>query len=697
MKRLLFVAALAAAGCYSTDGRISAEGNNSGVSSFRAEVRKVEGVTVTTDTNGSTHETRSALALVSSCLARYNNSPDAVPAAVKGTPDCPYSIPKSMVDVEVAITALDKDGQTLKSFNGPVSFRVTPGDLSGPYQLRWTTLTDGLGTGTVRISHIYGAVRVWVQDEPPQLEFSDGGVRTDAGALPPSSSSYSYATGLTAPISFEEPTLGRVQEPETYTDSRTSPFMAQFLTIGRPPESGAPLVQSCPPGYDPADATKKDPNEGKLVTMVVTGLDPGGFYVYDLTACRVHEFTGTTSVRTPEPDGFLPGTYASMYIYNYSFPEGLYPGDLLWSLSGSVQEFAGSTQLTFPAWIIREKVREGPPDQWDKYLKQVPVPELNLRYCGLDNQVTPYITDGTCGQSYGNMKMESLESALVKLRRVKFPTVFKNCDFNGDGSVPFFCQGASGGAWKTCADGAAPDDNEMYCNIACTIGLKQTFGSQTFDYDGQVCAEKNSFVGFGQFPVELSGPGPREAGLDTSLDKRTQVVPVSKTAPSRTGTAMTTGVNGQGQARVWCDTPVHVAFGPASVQATASDFALAARARLDHPLTGNELYVSFLADETPGNCYVALNSRTRINIITRDAVPDLQVDCNEQDADTERARQCKLLHTATFNVVGHMKQVTAARPRWIVAPRDVDDICCFPGPEAECPRPIKQCPAEVQP
>ncbi len=167
-----------------------------------------------------------------------------------------------------------------------------------------------------------------------------------------------------------------------------------------------------------------------------------------------------------------------MYVYNYSFPEGLYPGDLIWSLSGSVQEFAATTQLTFPAWIIRERVRWAPPGTWDKYLKQVPVPELNLRHCGLDNQVTPYVTDALCGYSYGNLKMESLESALVKLRRVRFPQVFKNCDANGNGTVPFFCPGASGGAWTSCAPDRPgdPDVPERQCNIDCTVGARRVRG-----------------------------------------------------------------------------------------------------------------------------------------------------------------------------------------------------------------------------
>ncbi|MBN1209623.1 MAG: hypothetical protein JXB05_32540 [Myxococcaceae bacterium] len=685
MKRLLLLAALAAAGCYSSDGSITPQDNNpTGVSSFKVEVSGLASVHKDTGV-------RSLLPLVSSCLARHGNDPEQVPAEERGTRACPYAIPKGPVDVDLAITALDGRGEPLESFNGPVSFRVVPGDLSGPYNMRWTSLTNGQGTGTVRVSHLYGEVRVWVQDEPPQVDFADGGVG-GTGPLPRDSGPYSYATGLTAPVYFEEPTLSRVQEPDSYNDNRGSPFVGQFLTVGRPPESGEPLTQSCPPGYAPNDPSRKDPNDGKLVTMVVTGLDPGGFFVTDMTACRVREYTGAGSnVRTPEPSGFLPGTYGSIYIYNYSFPEGLYPGDLLWAISGSVQDFAATTQLTFPAWVIRERVRELPPAEWTKYLDQVPATEITGRYCGMDNRVEPYVTDTLCGYSYGNMKMESLESSLVKLRRVRFPQAFKSCDANGNGTVPFFCPGQGGAPYTSCFEDnpTDPDVSERQCNIDCTVGLGE--------FAGKICSERSTYNSFGQFVVEMSGPGPREAGFDDSLPYRTQIVKVSLTQSSRTTTALNAGVTGPAQVRVWCDTPVRVKFGPSSVEATLEDAPLAAKELLEHTLTGDELYVAFLADGELINqrqCHVALNSRTRINIVTRDAVPDLQVDCNERDPDAERARQCRLLHRATFNVTGHLRQVSAARPRWIVLPRDVDDLCCFPGPEAECPRPIKPCPAE---
>ncbi|HEX8698096.1 MAG TPA: hypothetical protein VF815_04620, partial [Myxococcaceae bacterium] len=662
---------------------------SSQVNSFKVEVRGLYSVSANS-TN------RSLLPVVNSCAERYGNQQEAVPAAERGTVNCRYAIPKGMVDIDLAITALDRRGETLSTFEGPVSFRVVPGDLTGLYGKRWTRLTNGEGTGTVRVHRLYGDVRVWVQDEPPQLDFTDGGVRpgtADGGPddLPPLDGEGSYATGLATTLYFEEPTLSSMQEPDTF-DSRGSPFAGQFLTVGRPPESGAPLVQSCPPGYDPRDPTKKDPNDGKLVTMVVTGTDPGGFFVTDLTACRKRESTAPGSnVRTPEPSGFLPGHYGSTYVYNYSFPEGLYPGDLLWSISGSVQDFAATTQLTFPSWVIRERVRELPPAEWEKYLSLVPVVELNGRHCGLDNVVNPYVTDALCGYSYGNMKMESMESSLVKLRRVRMPQVFRTCDANGNNTVPFFCPGQGGGAWTTCFEDPPndPDVPERQCAINCTVGLGE--------YAGKICAERTQYTGFGQYVVEMAGPGPREAGLDDSLDRRTQVINVSLVESRATTTALTTGINGPSQVRVWCDTPVRVRFGPANVRATIDDAPLAAKVLLEHTMTGTEQHVAVLADGDvigKGQCHVSINSRIRIAVVTRDAVPDLEVDCQENDPNAAKARQCRLLRAATYNITGHLRQVSAARPRWIVYPRDLEDVCCFPGPEGQCPSPLQQCPAE---
>ena len=68
--------------------------------------------------------------------------------------------------------------------------------------------------------------------------------------------------------------------------------------------------------------------------------------------------------------------------------------------------------------------------------------------------------------------MESLESGVVRVRNVRLPTVFRNCDFNSDGAVPFFCEGKDAlglWAWGNCdiSGGPDPDAAERACHIEC--------------------------------------------------------------------------------------------------------------------------------------------------------------------------------------------------------------------------------------
>ncbi|MGA9524998.1 MAG: hypothetical protein WBV82_26300, partial [Myxococcaceae bacterium] len=194
---------------------------------------------------------------------------------------------------------------------------------------------------------------------------------------------------------------------------------------------------------------------------------------------------------------------------------------------------------------------------------------------------------------------------------------------------------------------------------------------------------------FGQYIAELAGPGPAEAGLDPSLPQRTQTVAVSGTS-TRAPRAWAPGI----EVRVWCEAPVRLRFGSAQVVASEADMALAANTRLDHLLVEGESHLAVIADgtaPTDAKCHVAQNSLTRINVMTRDAVPDLKPDCNPEDPDAGVARQCQNFRGARYDVTGHLRQVQAARPRWMILPRDQDDVCCHPGPGLECPAPVQPC------
>lgn len=656
MKRLLLLgAACALAGCAPTEGPAAPK-----VGSFKVEILGIQ----------YTGAPPPAPVDVITTCADAHGGQAGVPDELRGTPDCPYAISPRTVDVQLKATALDRHGQPLTDMNSPVSFRVVPGDLDGDYTHRWAMLQNGVATITLQVKHISGEVRLWADDAPPKpiTDLTTGTPITD-GAPPDSfNGSYTFASGVSPSVEWEAPTIAKMQRPDDFSN-KSSPLVNQFVTIGRSPENGDAIVQSCPelaPGVP-------DPNDGKELMMVVTGVDNSGFFVTDLTACKQKE--PFVSHSTPEPDGYLPGGYGSLYVYNSSFPDGLAAGDLLWTVAGSAQEFTSTTQLTFASWSIREDVRAEPPDQWNKYLDLVPPVEISDRTCGLENVFDPYVTDVLCGFSNSNMKMESVESGLVKLPNLKFPETFQFCDFNGDGEVPFFC--AFQGGWTYCVE-PDPAAEEQQCNIDCTVGQGE--------FAGKLCSERSQFDGFGQFVVEMAGPGPASQGYDDTLSNRIQTVAVSATAaaPDRT--------YGEGdELRVWCDTPVHLHYGDGSVVATGGDPTLAADTLDAHVLAAGESTVSLVTDGATGTCHVARNPHVRILLTTKDAVPGLQIDCSESDPDADKALQCKELHAARFDVVGHLRQVQPARPRWQVLPRDAEDICCHPGPGLSCPDPIKAC------
>ncbi|MBK7860504.1 MAG: hypothetical protein IPJ65_18225 [Archangiaceae bacterium] len=637
------------------------------------------------------------LPVVEICADRYGGD-SAVPNELRGTKDCPYAMARGEIQISVQATALDLHGQPAKGFNGPVSFRVVPGDLTGDYAFRWAPADGGTALGTLKTNHQYGQVRVWAEHAPPKLIYSDGGYGGSVDQLPKDPvppEKWTYATGLSPIVYFEEPTLARLQIPDDL-DNRSSPLVGEFLTIGKRPESGSKQLQSCT--NDPA-------RDGQVVKMVVTGTDPTGFFVTDVTACRqVEEATARphepleacvggkcevsqlTCSSSAQCKRYGPGTFGHMFIYNYSFPDGLDTGDLLWTLSGSVQEFTSTTQLTFPSWTIAERVHMLPQTEWNKYLDQVAIVDITGRMCGIDDAAVPFLTDSLCGHNKRNLKMEANESGMVRVRNVRFPKVFVNCDQNSDGTVPFFCEQTDSTGkwiWGSCAFGEVEpelDRVERTCNHDCVVGLNQ--------YSDTICSEESTFVGFGQFVVELTPPGYPGGPLDSSLSARYQELSLSSALA-----APVTPYAAGSPVVLACNAPAHFRFGDGTA-VDDSDPVVVRDQLIRHTLQPGETKVAVVAEGTvpaDARCSISIDPRIRINLITKDALPDLQPNCREDDSDATKAANCHAMHEATFDVVGHLRQVQPARPRWVILPRDADDVCCHPGPGLACPKPIKQC------
>jgi hypothetical protein len=667
---------------------------------------------------------RTPMSVSSVCEAQYGGEA-MVPFEVRGTKNCRYQIPRGTVEIDLTATALDGKGQPLTGFNGVVTYRVLPGELKGSTSQIWTTAQAGQVTATITAQHQFAEVRVWVENAPPVQVF-DGGVQVELDQQPPADSTYTYAAGTSPAIWFMDQTLQSLQVPDGF-DNRSSPFAGEFVQIGKNPESGEKLLQNC--ANDPR-------HDGQQALMVVTGLDPTGFYVSDITACRLIEntkdATGATQVRTPEPpepclvalaDGgadfientdagtgscdvsekachkradcpaYLPSHYGHLFVYNYNYPQDLSQGDLLFTLSGSVQEFTSTTQLNFPAWSVAEHVGTLPEDQWNKWLQYVPTVDINGRLCGQDNAKLPYLTDILCGQNKRNLKLESNESGMVRVRGVRFPTTFKNCDLNGDGTVPFYCENPTDGSWGSCgpaSEETANDTAERLCVQECVLA--------TGPYDGVVCAEQATFTGYGQYVVEMGSPGAASAHLDDSLPLRYEIVAVSATAVADGGVTgpiartTTVPINTDNQVSISCTAPMRYVLGSNTATIDETAPIITPNWPLWVITQAGQGTVSFQATTASGTCTVGISPKARINVVTKDAIPQLDPTCSESDADATKALNCKYLHTALFDVSGHLKQAQPARPRWVVVPRDVDDVCCYPAPGLACPTPIQPCP-----
>jgi hypothetical protein len=438
--------------------------------------------------------------------------PDGTPPAFgDGGPDAPYPFPFSDMILHVKAQALDENGQPFTDDNRPAAIRITPGDLDP--STRWLPTTNGAVEGDIQVAHVFGATHVWVLDQLADVVYVDGGEldtgAPDAGLASDGGSPFTHAAGTSQAVYFTKPTLVNVQRQPlcdpaqsftagavycpldadqctdshggTYScfqntclsscDNRLSPLTGDFVTLDVPPP---------------------------LTDMIVTAITQSGFYVTDLKAEKMSPDSGDPSAGAWDA---LPSHFGHIFVYTYSAPANLYVGDHLLSLSGSVEEFSGDTQLDFPSWI---KVDALPtPDQ-------IPAPyPLTLADCQVD-PANPTIVDQLCGYYNSNMDLESLESAPVKVLNVKPSNLFVNCDYNGNLTLPLFVSSKTQfNGWGCYTDDPA-DYPECGCEIACITGVNQPAADggvvnySSFPDGGQiVCSELTGFTSYSQWDVVM--------------------------------------------------------------------------------------------------------------------------------------------------------------------------------------------------
>jgi len=350
----------------------------------------------------------------------------------------PANIGETDEEWQFEIQALDPFGEPI-DFDGYARIQVEPGAVSavaGEGSIgRNVLFVDGKASGSAFVTAVYGPSRLWVEDvgyvpvdpdKPPRcadgLDDDDDGLidyPADGGcafADDDSEEPGSFAAGVSPPVHYALPRIADIQGAGTET-----PYAFEGIQVN----------------------TLGDRR------VIVTRVSSDGFYATDL-------------------DG-PPGASNSIFAFNFSTPPGMRVCDRLVYLSGTISEFFGFTELSFPSYDVTF-VKEGEGEC------EVPAPTL----------IDPTIVNDP-------VMMESLESSLVRVEGYHIAQNFgpktpvndkgqltnnfqpdtSNCDLNGDGQVDF------------------ENKDESSCSNACSASAE--------------CSEWTAFSARGSYKVSKGG------------------------------------------------------------------------------------------------------------------------------------------------------------------------------------------------
>lgn len=330
-------------------------------------------------------------------------------------------LPANLGDIEeeweFTIEARNASG-VLEPFDGVVRLTVEPGAVNAIESAgatgRNVLLVGGKATGKARVTAIYGPARLWVEDtgyrpaDPSAQPRCSNGVNDDADVLvdfpadpgcafadDDSEEEGTFAAGVSLPVHYALPRLTDIQG-----SGSTTPY----------PFEGVEVNTSAPQ------------------QVIVTRVASDGFYVTDIA-----------------PDQVMSG-YNSLFAFNFSTPARMRVCDRVTYLAGTVNEFFGFTELSFPSFQLAFAF-EG---------DDCPVPE-------------PLTLDPATILDV--LAMEKAESALVRVEGYSIATNFgpipavnnvfgpnqSNCDLNGDGQIDFESE-EEGSCGNVCS--ADPDCSE---------------------------------------------------------------------------------------------------------------------------------------------------------------------------------------------------------------------------------------------
>lgn len=377
-------------------------------------------------------------------------------------------------DIVLDVTVLAA-GEDLSRLDGDLWVRISsrPGKLqildAGRFVGNDVLLTGGAATGIkVRVWDVFGPVRVWVEDAGYKPRTTVGAVSLcddgrdndddgfvdfpdDPGCLAAtddSEESGSGAAGVSAVINFDTPTAAELQGYfEGYNDGFTgnTPYVGEGVTV----------------------------NKGNLI---VTRVTTDGMYVTDTAATGDgynHLFIYSYNIPMTRPMCETDEYDSASCVNQDDNPIALRICDRLTSVGGSVSEFYGFTEISFPAWDTA---------LWDPADGPCQVP-------------APVELTAADFRGNGAVPLEAMESGLVVIRDVDISPEedIVDCDFNQDGAVDFRDYDTN-----ECSD-------ECLCREACN--------------DDNLCLELTQFNEYGQWPARVGG----ESGVKVWINSRVSV------------------------------------------------------------------------------------------------------------------------------------------------------------------------------
>ncbi len=290
-------------------------------------------------------------------------------------------------------------GEPDPTFNGVVRLSSRPGAISkviGEGAVgRNLLLVGGKGAGAVELTAVYGPSRLWVDDlgylpaKPGTKPVCSNGNDDNGDALvdfpadpgcafaaDDTEEGGTYAAGVSNAVEYALPKLSDVQ--------------------GNGPATPYP--------YESIEINTSSPQD-----LVVTRVASDGFYVTDVNAAET------------------ANGYNHMFAFNFSTPAKMRVCDRVTYLSGTINEFFGFTELSFPSFKL-DPLLEG------QTCTRVPKPTL------ID-----------ASKLKSAVEMEKIESSLVRIEGYHVSANFgpkhaegnvfapdaSSCDFNDDGQIDF--------------------------------------------------------------------------------------------------------------------------------------------------------------------------------------------------------------------------------------------------------------------